>query len=255
MRHAVITGGASGIGEATARRLAKDDIRVTIVDVNAARGAAVSADIVGVGGKAEFRLLDISSEEAVDALAAAVFVDGPVDILVSSAGILQDAVRLHDLDMTEFDRIIAINLRGTVLACRAFGRHMCAAQAGSIVNLCSLTSLIASPQPAYGMSKAALKIMTESLAAEYGPSNVRVNAVAPGYTLTPAMQQRIDEGARDPMKMIEQAALRRMVSTDEVAEVIAFLSSDRASAITGAVLPVDCGFLVGSAYQAYATQP
>ncbi|HEV7247388.1 MAG TPA: SDR family oxidoreductase [Shinella sp.] len=255
MRHAVITGGASGIGEATARHLAADRIRVTIADRDAERGCAVATDIMASGNVAAFRPLDVSDDEAVERLASDLFATGGVDILVNSAGILQNAVRLHDLDMAEFDRIIAVNLRGTVVACRAFGRRMCAAGSGAIVNLCSLTSLIASPQPAYGMSKAALKIMTESLAAEYGPANIRVNAVAPGYTLTPAMQQRIDEGARNPDKMIAQSALRRLVSTPEVAEAIAFLASERASAITGTVLPVDCGFLVASAYQAYATQP
>jgi len=255
MQHAVVTGGASGIGEATARRLAHDGVRVSLVDVNEERGQRVQDDIVSAGGSAHFHCVDMADEQAISVLAERLFAEGQVDILVNSAGILQNAVMLHEMDMFEFDRIIAINLRGAVLACREFGKRMCAAGSGSIVNLCSLTSLTPSPQPAYGMSKAALKIMTESLAAEYGPSNVRVNAVAPGYTLTPAMKQRIDDGARDPNKMVAMAALRRLVSVEEVAETIGFLASGKASALTGIVLPVDCGFLVGSAYQAYATQP
>ncbi|WP_085025821.1 SDR family NAD(P)-dependent oxidoreductase [Ensifer aridi] len=255
MKHAVVTGGASGIGEATARLLSRNGARVTLVDVNDERGARVADEMNAAGGKAVFHHLDVCDENDLLALAASLFAEGPVDVLVNSAGILQNAVRLNDMDLAEYDRIIDVNLKGVVLACRAFGSRMCAAGAGSIINLCSLTSLTPSPQLAYGMSKAALKILTESLAAEFGPSNVRVNAVAPGYTLTPAMQQRIDEGTRNPAKMVEAAALRRLVSMDEVAEAINFLSSDKASAITGVVVPVDCGFLVGSAYQAYAAQP
>ncbi|EJT06238.1 SDR family oxidoreductase [Rhizobium sp. CCGE 510] len=255
MMHAVVTGGASGIGEATARLLSRNGAHVTLIDVNGKRGARIAGEINADGGKAAFHQLDVSNEKDLLALAAALFAERPVDVLVNSAGILQNAVRLNDMDLGEFDRIIDVNLKGTVLVCRAFGSRMCAAGAGSIVNLCSLTSLTPSPQLAYGMSKAAVKMLTESLAAELGPSNVRVNAVAPGYTLTPAMQQRIDEGARNPAKMIEAAALRRLVSMEDVAEAINFLSSDKASAITGVVIPVDCGFLVGSAYNAYAAQP
>ncbi|RFB87084.1 short-chain dehydrogenase [Rhizobium leguminosarum bv. trifolii] len=255
MKHAVVTGGASGIGEATARLLSRNGLRVTLIDVNNVRGTRVATEINSAGGSAAFHNLDVRSESGLSALATSIFAESPVDILVNSAGILQDAVRLSQIDLAEYDRILDVNLKGAVLACRAFGSQMCSARAGSIVNLCSLTSLTPSPQLAYGMSKAALKVLTESLAAEYGPSKVRVNAVAPGYTLTPAMQQRIDSGARNPAKMVEAASLRRLVSMEEVAEAIYYLSSEKASAITGVVLPVDCGFLVGSAYRAYASQP
>ena len=187
---------------------------------------------------------------------AAVYADcDRVDALVNSGGILQNAVRVTDLDIAEFDRLWAVNVRGTMLVNQAFGRRMVAAGQGSIVNMCSLTSFRASPQVGYAPGKAALKSMTESMAAEFGPQGVRVNAVAPGYTLTPAMQERIDSGARDPKAIFDQSALRRFVEPREVAEVIFFLCSDAASAVTGTTIPIDCGWLAYSAYAAYASQP
>ena len=130
-----------------------------------------------------------------------------------------------------------------------------ASATGSIINMCSLTTFRASPQPAYAPAKVALKSMTETMAADFGPSGVRVNAVAPGYTLTPAMKQRIDEGARDPQAILDKSALKRLVDPSDVAEAVFFLCSDAASAITGVTLPVDCGWIAYSGYSAYASQP
>ena len=126
---------------------------------------------------------------------------------------------------------------------------------GSIINMCSLTTYRPSPQPAYAPAKVALKSMTEIMAADLGPSGIRVNAVAPGYTLTPAMQARIDAGVRDPKAILDKSAIKRLVHPDDVAEAIHFLCSDAASAITGVVLPVDCGWLASSSYKSYASQP
>ena len=124
--------------------------------------------------------------------------------LVNSAGILQNAVRAIEMDMAEFDRIHAVNTRAVLLVNRAFGAAMAGAGQGAIVNIGSLTTFRPSGQPAYAMGKAAIRMMTEVLAAELGPRGVRVNAVAPGYVLTPAMQARIDSGQRDPALMIER---------------------------------------------------
>ncbi|MHA1564539.1 MAG: SDR family NAD(P)-dependent oxidoreductase [Alphaproteobacteria bacterium] len=249
----VITGGASGIGEACVDRFIAGGWDVVIGDVNQPRGEAVAGRH---RGQCRFIALDVASDEAVSRFTRAVYANhDKVDAVVNSGGVLQNAARVTDLDMAEFDRIWAINVRGTMLIDQAFGRHMIEAGGGSIVNMCSLTTFRASPQPAYAAGKAALKSMTETMAAEFGPHGVRVNAVAPGYTLTPAMQERIDSGKRDPQAIIDQSALRRFVETSEVAEAIYFLCSDAASAITGVTIPVDCGWLAYSAYAAYASQP
>jgi NAD(P)-dependent dehydrogenase (short-subunit alcohol dehydrogenase family) len=251
VKTAVVTGGASGIGEATARRFRAGGWAVEIADLDTGRGAAVAAEI-GAG----FTALDVTDDAGITAFAAAVIARrGRVRALVNSAGILQDAVRATEMDMAEFDRIHAINTRAVLTVSRAFGAAMAAAGQGALVNLASLASFRPSGQPAYAMGKAAVRMMTEVLAAELGPSGVRVNAVAPGYVLTPAMQARIESGQRDPRLMVERSALRRLVQPAEVAEAIFFLCSDAAAAITGVTLPVDCGWLAAGAYTAYAAVP
>lgn len=253
---AVVTGGASGIGEATARRFARSGWTVVIADIDEERGRAVTADIAASGVRCDFHPMDVSVEADVIRVTDAVLAEhGEVAALVNSGGVLQNAVRVTTMDIAEFDRIIDINVRGTLLVSRAFGAHMARMGHGSIVNLCSLTTFHPWPQPAYGVSKAGLKMLTEIMAAELGPQGVRVNAVAPGYTLTPAMQGRIDRGERDPSKVIEKSALRRFVEPHEVAEAIYFLSSPLAAAITGATLPIDCGWLVYTSYISAAAQP
>ncbi|MEO8883288.1 MAG: SDR family oxidoreductase [Devosia sp.] len=248
---AVVTGGASGIGEAAACRFAEAGWDVAIGDVNASRGTAIAAEI-----GATFHPLDVASEDAVEAFATAMYRQfGRTDALVNSAGLLQNPVRIAKLDMAEFDRIHTINVRGTLLVNRSFSTRMAEAGSGAIINLCSLTTFRPSGQVAYAMGKAALKMLTELMAAELGPSGIRVNAVAPGYTLTPAMQARIDKGERNPALVIDKSALRRFVQPREVAEAILFLCSDAAAAITGVTLPIDAGWLATSAYLAYASQP
>lgn len=252
----VVTGGASGIGEATARHFAEAGYRVVIGDIDAVRGMKVAAELVARGHAASFYHVDLTHDEQVAAFSEQVIAEHAVPaVLVNSGGILQNAVRVLDMDMAEFDRLWQVNVRGTVLASRAFGPGMCAAGRGSIIHLCSLTSFRASAQVAYAVGKAGLKMLTEVMAAEFGPKGVRVNAVAPGYTLTPAMQARIDRGERNPDLVIQKSALRRFVAPPEVADAIFFLCSPQAAAITGITLPVDCGWLATTAYQAYASQP
>lgn len=162
---------------------------------------------------------------------------------------------MASMSRSELDRNWAVNVRGSFLVSRAIGARMCAQGVGSIIHLCSLTSLRASPQVAYAMGKASLKMLTEIMAAEFGPHGVRVNAIAPGYTMTPAMKERIERGERNPEIVIEKTALRRFVEPYEVASVVQFLCSDGASAITGVTLPIDCGWLAYTAYSSYAAQP
>ena len=250
-RVVVVTGGASGIGEATARRFAAGGWIVEIADRNAERGEAIAAEI-----GATYAGLDVADDTAVADYAAAVLARrGAVDAVVNSAGVLQNAVRVLEMDMAEYDRIHAINVRGSLVVNRAFGAAMAARGEGVLINMASLTTYRPSGQPAYAMGKTSIKMMTEILAAELGPKGVRVNAVAPGYVLTPAMQARIDSGQRDPKLIIEKAALRRFVQPADVGEAIWFLCSDAASAITGVTLPIDAGWLATSAYTAYAAVP
>lgn len=250
---AVVTGGASGIGEASVRGFVSAGWRVVIADINDERGKAIAAEL---GAAVSYRHLDVSNEQAVTQFKEAVYAEhGPVSALVNSGGILQNATKVTKMPVEEFDRIIDVNLRGTMLTARAFGEEMAQSGGGSIVNLCSLTTFQPWPQPAYAMSKSALKMLTEIMAAELGPQGVRVNAVAPGYTMTEAMKSRIDRGERDPSVVISRSALRRFVEPREVADAILFLCSPSASAITGITMPIDAGWLVYTSYMSAAARP
>ncbi|WP_029048685.1 SDR family NAD(P)-dependent oxidoreductase [Cupriavidus sp. amp6] len=252
----VITGGASGIGEATARRFATAGMQVVIGDVNEERGRQIAEELHKAGQQVFFYPLNLAIDESISQFSRRVLeAHGVPDVLVNSGGVLQNAVRLLEMDMAEFDRLSNINVRGTLMACRAFGGAMCERGKGAIINLCSLTTFRASAQIGYAIGKAGLKMLTEVMAAEWGPKGVRVNAVAPGYTLTPAMQARIDSGERNPDAVVQKSALRRFVEPSEVANTIYFLCSDEAAAITGVTLPIDCGWLVTTAYSSYAAQP
>jgi NAD(P)-dependent dehydrogenase (short-subunit alcohol dehydrogenase family) len=122
---------------------------------------------------------------------------------------------------------------------------------GSIVNIASIAGMRSMPLHAYAPAKAAVIAMTECLAAEWGPMQVRVNAVSPGYTRTPPLQAAIERGERDVSALVNNAALGRLVEPDEVARVVAFLVGPEASAITGVNLPVDCGWLLAPPWHAY----
>ena len=242
----VVTGGASGIGAACARELAKIG-PVAVVDINMDAAEAVAREI---GGRAF--VADVGDEASVEACAAQIEAEfGPVEVLVNSAGILQMPLRPHSLPMKQWDDVIRIDQRGTYVACLAFGRGMIERRRGSIVNIASVTSLRSVPLHAYAPAKAAVASITECLAAEWGPSGVRVNAVSPGYTLTPALQAQADRGERDISKLAANAALQRLVGMDEVARAVAFLASDASSAVTGVNLPVDCGWLVATTWHTY----
>ena len=253
---AVVTGGGSGIGEAAARRLAQAGRSVAVLDIDIGKAKAVAASIVTDGGIAQPWQVDVTDAAMISAAADEIERDfGTVEVLVNSAGILQHATRVLDMSLEEADRILRINYMGTVACCQAFGRIMKANKRGNIINLASINSFRCSAQPAYGATKVAIVMLTETLAAELGPSGVRVNAVAPGYTLTPPIQARIDAGQRDPKSIIAATALGRFVLPGDVAEAIHFLCSESASAITGITLPIDAGWLAASAYRSWAAQP
>lgn len=244
---AVVTGGASGIGAACARALAKRGARVAVVDRDPANGASVAGAIGGSAFTA-----DVGDEASVTAAAAQIEREvGPVKILVNSAGIIQVPVRPRDLDMKTYDDIVRIDQRGTWVASVAFAEAMLRRRAGVIINIASIAGMRAMPLHAYAPAKAAVISMTECLAAEWGPSGLRVVSVSPGYTRTPALQAAIDKGERDVSRLAQNAALQRLVEPEEIASVVAFLASEDASAMTGVNVPVDCGWLAATPWNTY----
>lgn len=248
-RIVVVTGGSSGIGEACARRFAAAGDVVVVADVVEEQGRAVAASLA----RAEFRRLDVADEaqvrSAVDEVGRA---HGAPAVLVNCAGILEMPAPIGDYPLDQHDRLWSVNYRGTYLMCRAVGPAMASAGRGAIVNVSSVVGAFrAAPLLAYAPSKAAVKALTESLAVEFGPAGVRVNAVAPGATLTPPNRKRFESGQRDPRTWSDHSALRRLVMPEEVAEGVFFLCSQAASAITGTTLPIDAGWLVGASLAPY----
>ncbi len=251
-KSAVITGGASGIGEACARRLARDGHAVWLLDADTDRAGEVAANIEATGGRAKTLLVDVADANAVDACARTVIAEtGAPDVLITSAGILHSAETLLDMDIEAHDRMWRVNYHGTVHACRAFGRPMLERGAGAIVTVGSINSFAALPLPAYCPGKTAILRLTEILAVELGRNGVRVNGVAPTYVLTPALQARIDAGERDAAAIRKSGALDMFVLPEHVANVVAFLCSDQAAAITGVMLPVDAGWCAATPYKSY----
>jgi len=243
---AVVTGGASGIGEACCRELHARGARVVVLD----RDARSHAVAQSVGGEA--RIADVTNDAGLEACAAAIEREiGPVEMLVNSAGIIQVPLRPGELSMQAWDDVVRVNQRGVYFCCRAFGAFMVARRRGAIVNIASVAGMRSLPLHAYTPAKAAVIAITECLAAEWGPAQVRVNAVSPGYTRTPALQGAIDRGQRDVRALESNAALGRVVEPAEVAHAVAFLVSPEASAITGVNLPVDCGWLVAPSWHSY----
>lgn len=245
-RKALVTGGASGIGEATARLLCELGAEVVIADLEEDKLAAAlprtGARAASTGDVSDHADSIRMVEEAVGAL-------GGLDLIFNAAGIGDDLIPVHEQDPERWQRVVDVNLRGTYLMCRAGGQVMLASgQGGSIVNVSSIVGLGGFPRrSAYGAAKAGVIHLTRTLACEWGPSGIRVNCIAPAYTLTPMVSALLDRGAFDSALLEGRTPLGRFARTEEMAACAAFLLSDWASYVTGTVLPVDGGW---SAYGA-----
>jgi NAD(P)-dependent dehydrogenase (short-subunit alcohol dehydrogenase family) len=243
----LVTGGASGIGAACVRFFRRSGARVVVGDRDEPRARQVAGDCGAASA-----ILDVSDPEQVKATVGAIVeAHGPIDVLVNSAGILQRPLPPGELSIAEWDLVAKVDLRGTYLCCAAVGTKMAARRRGSIVNIASIAGMRSGPLHSYGPAKAGVISLTECLAAEWGPAGVRVNAVSPGFTRTPALERGLERGALDDRRLAEASALQRLVEAEEIAAAVAFLASDLASGITGANVPVDAGYLVATPWQSY----
>jgi 3-oxoacyl-[acyl-carrier protein] reductase len=245
---ALITGGAAGIGKATAQRFAEQGAKVVICDLNQEAGEATAQEL-GV----DFYCVDVSDRQAVGAWVEAVAAKyGRIDVLVNNAGVLRDnlLVKVKDGELvkqmpeSDFDLVIGVNLKGTFNCTQAVAPYMIKQGGGVVLNATSIVGLDGNfGQTNYVASKAGVIGMTKVWARELGRHNVRVNAIAPGFTLTEMvrqMPQKILDG------MIAHTPLGRMGEPEDIANAYLFLASDEASYISGVTLRVDGGIVVGT---------
>lgn len=242
----IVTGAGMGMGEAVARRWAREGAAVVATDVDDAAGRSTVDDITRAGGRAVFVQADAASESDWKTVTErAVDEFGGLHILHNNAAVHFFFDLLND-PMEKWDRMMAINLRGVYLGCRLSIPHMIEAGGGAIVNSASVSGLTGVPlQGLYGSTKAAVILLTRSLARAYGAQGVRVNAICPGTIDTPMLHAAVAEaaelspGARTGASPGVGPALNRMGTPDEIASVVTFLVSDEASYVSGVWLPVD----------------
>ena len=249
-RVALITGGAAGIGKATAQRFVEEGARVIICDVNAEAGTATVREL---GPSAEFHQVNVTDRQAVQEWVDGVAEKhGRVEVLVNNAGILRDnqLVKVKDGDLVkqmpeaDFDLVIGVNLKGVFNCTQAVAPYMIRQGGGVILNASSVVGLDGNfGQTNYVATKAGVIGMTKVWARELGRHNIRINAVAPGFIATEilkSMPEKIIE------RMVARVPLGRMGDTRDIANAYLFLASDEASFVSGAVLRVDGGIVVGT---------
>jgi len=240
-KRALVTGGASGIGSTTAGVLADLGASVALADLDIA-GLELRAG--ELGGCPVFRC-DVSDEDSAETtVREAADVLGGLDIVVNSAGLVDEVKYALEREMGPWQRILDVNFKGTFQICRAAARIMVPNGAGSIVNIASVNGPGGWPRrTAYGPSKAAIVALTKELACEWGPHGVRVNAVGPGYVATPMIAGLIEDGKIDTDRINDRTPLGRLATPEDIGQAIAFLASDWASYITGETLFVDGGWM------------
>lgn len=236
---ALVTGGATGIGFAIARRFVKEDVQVAICDVDTENGQAVAAEL---GALARFHKLDVSDESQVNDVVEKVIGEfGQIDVLVNNAGITNDKLVIR-MSAEDWERVIRVNLTGAFLMTRAVVKHMIKQRQGRIINMASVIGMIGNfGQANYAASKAGIIALTKSCAKEFGKRNILVNAIAPGFIKT-RMTEVIPEEIKE--NYLKQIPLGKFGEPEDVANLVFFLSSEQASYLTGQTICVGGGIVM-----------
>ena len=242
---ALVTGATSGIGEATARTLARRGVKVVVSGRRLDLGEKVAASIqADDGGDAIFLQADVSSEAAVhDLIEKTIAHYGRLDYGVNNAGIAIDSAELADCDSDKFQQMLQTNVMGVFWCMKYQLKQMLKQGNGSIVNLASIAGLNGIPWVStYSATKHAVVGLTKSAALEYATQNIRINAVAPGAIKTDIIEEAISQGTYNEEMIVAMEPMGRMGKAQEIANGIAWLCSDEASFVTGEILSIDGGF-------------
>jgi NAD(P)-dependent dehydrogenase (short-subunit alcohol dehydrogenase family) len=248
-----ISGGASGIGEATVRLFASEGARVAIADVQTERGPRLESAVRAAGGDALFIECDVTSEEEVQSSidqAAARFCG--LQIVVNCAGIVH-VKRLHEYTSDEWDRLMAVNVRSIFYSIKHALKHLQANPRSYMVNVGSISSFVGQAgTPAYTASKGAVLSLSQSIALDYAADGLRCNCVCPGITDTPMLRHHLNAAA-DPAgtlaKRLSRVPLGRAIAPDNVARSILYLSCEDSAGVTGTSLVVDGGYLAAAEWE------
>jgi NAD(P)-dependent dehydrogenase (short-subunit alcohol dehydrogenase family) len=236
-RVCIVTGGAQGIGEACARRFAREGAQVVIADLDDVRGQALAGELQGL-----YVHCDVGDKAQADALvAAAMAAHGRIDVLVNNAGIFKAADFL-DITEEDFDAVLRVNLKGAFLVGQAVAREMVKTGGGAIVNMSSVNGTLAIPTIAsYNVSKGGINQLTRVMALSLADKGIRVNAVAPGTIATELAARAVLTSEDAKMKIMSRTPMKRLGQPSEIADVVAWLASDAASYVTGEIVVVDGG--------------
>lgn len=243
----IVTGGASGFGEAFTARFVEEGARVVVADLDDANGERVVAQAREGGGEAEFVRTDVTSGGDVTRLVATAKERfGRVDVLMNNAGIASPRVPIEDVDEALFDRLFAVNVKGVYLLCRNVVPVMKAGGGGVIINTASTSALRPRPlNAAYAASKAAVITLTKALALELSRDRIRVNALTPVAADTPLFRAFTGDDESLAESIAAQIPMGRLCHPRDMAECALFLASDQAAFLTGVSLPVDGGWTAG----------
>jgi NAD(P)-dependent dehydrogenase (short-subunit alcohol dehydrogenase family) len=242
---ALITGGGSGIGRATAALFAREGARIVVADYNAEGGERTVREIKEAGGEALFHHTDVSSHEEVGVLIEKVVeCYGRLDCAFNNAGIEGDFASIAKCTIENWQRTIAINLSGVFYCMKYEIAQMLTQGGGSIVNTSSVAGLVGGRRTgAYAAAKHGVLGLTKTAALEFARANIRVNAVCPGFIRTPMAERALDSGFLSEEQIVATEPINRMGKPEEIAEAVLWLCSDAASFVTGVPFPVDGGFV------------